>query len=131
MSRTVYLLLSIVAFLAAASLHALSYSREIPRSFLTAALCAAAVLCVPLFVLFMRLKKEKSSEEVWRRFWNSVVERCPRWVWSCMSIAWLLAMYAFLRSIFSGQPAPMTFHSALVLIPISAALSYSVTLSRR
>jgi hypothetical protein len=131
MSRIAYLLLSIGAFLFTATFHVASYSQEVPRSFLTAAWLAAAALCVPLVLLFVRIKKEKSSEEVWRRFWNSVIERCPRWIWGSMSVAWFLAIFTFIRGVFTREPAPMTFHSALVLMPIAAALSYSVTLCRR
>lgn len=131
MTRIAYLLSSIAVFVGAALFHALSYSRDLPRAYLHASCIAAAALCVPLVVLFIRLKKEKSTEEIWSRFWNTVIERCPRWIWGAMTIAWLLAMLSFVRGIFGDEPAPMAFQSAMVLIPISAALSYSVTLCRR
>lgn len=131
MKRTAYLVLSAIVFLAAAITHVASYFREMPHSLPSGAWVAAAVLCVPLVVLFLRLKNEKSSEEAWHRFWNAVIERCPRWIWGSMSIAWILAMLAFVRSIFFREPSTMVFQSAIVLIPISAAFSYAVTLSRR
>lgn len=131
MTRVVYLLFSIAVFVAAAAGHILSYSHDLPHVYLYASWIAAAALCVPLVVLFIRLKKEKSVEEIWSRFWNTVTERCPRWIWGAMTIAWLLAMLSFVRSIVGQEPAAMTFQSALVLIPISAALSYSITLCRR
>jgi hypothetical protein len=131
MSRAAYLLISSATFLAAVSIHVASYFRDMPRSFLSGAWIAAGVLCVPLVVLFVRLKKESSAEQVWQRFWNTVIECCPRCIWGCMSVAWLAAMLEFVRSIFGYGSAPMVFQTAIVLIPISAALSYSVTLVRR
>ena len=131
MTRIVYLLISASAFIGAVSLHAVSYFQYVPREYLSAAWVVAVALCLPLVVLFFRLKKSDSSEQIWHRFWNAVVERCPRWIWGSMSIAWLLAMLTFVRGIFGQEPAPITFHSAVVLMPISAALSYSVTLYRR
>jgi hypothetical protein len=131
MSRTIYLVLSVAAFLAAAFLHVVSYFREPPRLYLHAASIAAAVLCVPLVALFIRLKREKGSDEIWPRFWHTVLERCPRWIWGAGFIAWLLGMLAFVRGIFGAEQSPLIFQSAFVLIPISAALSYAVTLCRR
>ncbi len=131
MKNGAYFILSGAAFLGAAIMHVASYAHEVPRSFLNAAWVAAILLSIPLILLFLRVKKEKSHEQTWPRFWNAVIEYCPRWIWGTMSIAWLLAMLSFVRGIFGAEPAPMVFHSAIVLIPISAALSYSVTLVRR
>jgi bacteriorhodopsin len=131
MTRGTYLVLSASAFIGAAGFHVASYAHEVPRSFLSVAWITAAILCAPLVLLFVRLRKETKTEQIWQRFWNTVIERCPRWIWGSMSVAWLLAMFAFVRGIFGHEPAPMVFQSAMVLIPISAALSYSVTLARR
>ena len=131
MKNGAYLILSVAAFLGAASMHVASYAREVSRSFLNAAWVAAVLLSIPLILLFLRLRKEKGDEQAWHRFWNAVIEYCPRWIWGSMSIAWLLAMISFVRGIFGAGPASMVFHSAIVLIPIAAALSYSVTLVRR
>jgi len=96
----VYLISSVIVFLMAALLHAFSYIREMPKSYLTALWFAAAILCIPLVLLFVRLKKENTYQEVWHPFWTKVIERCPRWIWASTSIAWLLAMFSFGRSIF-------------------------------
>lgn len=131
MKQAVYLVVSAASFVAGASVHAVSYFRDIPRAFLSGAWVAAVVLCVPLILLFVRLRKEKSAEPVWPHFWNTVIARCPRWIWGSMSIAWLLAMGAFVLSILGYETSPMVFQSAVVLIPIAAALSYSGTLVRQ
>jgi hypothetical protein len=130
-TRITYFAASVAAFLGASTLHVTSYFQFVPRQYLSAAWFVAAALCVPLVVLFFRLRKIESQEQVWHRFWNAVIERCPRWIWGSMSVAWILAMITFVRSVFGQEPAPITFHSAVVLMPIGAALSYSVTLCRQ
>ncbi|MFA6288295.1 MAG: hypothetical protein WC661_13000 [Opitutaceae bacterium] len=131
MIRLTYLIISSAVFLSAVLLHAISYKHEIPKLYITALLISAVLLCLPLVALFARLKKERSYQEVWPAFWNAVIERCPRLIWGCMSLSWLLFMISFVRSIFMQPPTPLALQSSAILIPISAALSYSVTLARK
>jgi membrane protease YdiL (CAAX protease family) len=131
MIRYIYLIISSAVFLSAALLHAISYTREMPKAYITALSIAAVLLCLPLVALFARLKRERSYQEVWPPFWNEIIERCPRWIWGCISAAWLLFMISFVRSIFTQPSSPLVFQSSAVLIPISAALSYSMTLARK
>ncbi|MBP6506131.1 MAG: hypothetical protein KA257_01090 [Opitutaceae bacterium] len=112
-------------------MHVATYSSELPRAVLNGTWGVTVLLCIPLVMLFARVKKEPSPEPVWQRFWNSMIERCPPWIWRLMGITWLLTMFVFVLGILGLKYSPVLFHTALVLMPISAALSYSVTLIRK
>jgi len=130
MKAAAYFTVSLATFLSIAAMHLLSYRQEImPRAFYFAAL-PTLLLCTPLVLLFLRLRRTGPAKDVWQRFWTAALMHCPRWIWGSMSIAWLLALLSFARTFFGQQFTESSFRTAWLLIPAGAALSYSVTLMR-
>jgi hypothetical protein len=130
MKALAYLVFAITAFLVIAGMHALSYSRDIPRGAFQVMSVTTFALCLPLVVLFVRVKKGVPQQEAWHRFWESAVKHCPRWVWSSMTIAWFLGILSVVRTFLGHDFTAASFHTAWLLMPAGAALSYAVTLVR-
>lgn len=125
-----YLIFSALSFLAVVSMHVASYRQEISAERYYLALGSTLLLCLPLVLLFLRVKKESSPENVWPRFWNRVIEHCPRWIWGSMTIAWLLCALSVIRMLLGYEFTSSSFRTAWLLMLAGAPLSYAVTLVR-
>ena len=129
MTRLAYLALSTALFLVAVTVHIMSYRIDVSAGILKMETALAVLLCLPLVLLFVQVKKQVNAAGLLPRFWDVALEKCPRWIWGSMNIACLLMWATGIATTFFHLPS-VAFHTAGLLIPASAALSYSVTLWR-
>jgi hypothetical protein len=128
MNRFAYLASSTAFFIVLAAMHVASYRFSEPGSLLATSTAAAVVLCVPVVVLFFRTRK-MGTADLWPRFWQSALVRCPRWIGMIMSGTVILMWITGALTAFSRLPQA-TFQTSALLIPSSVALCYSVSLWR-
>ena len=108
-------------------MHGISYTQELSPQAFCLALWLTILLCLPLVLLFFRVKKEGRAEVVWPRFWHRVIRYCPRWIWGSMTITWCLCLLSFVRTFLGHEFTQSSFRSAWLLILAGAPLSYAVT----
>jgi hypothetical protein len=101
----------------------------VPTWTLQTAAAAGVFLCLPLVWLFLCIRQQIATEGVWQRFCQAALGGCPRWIWGCMSLSIYLLIVVGIASAMFGLP-DATFQTAGLLLPASAALSYSVSLWR-
>jgi hypothetical protein len=130
MKAIAYLTFSAFTFIAVVGMHVISYKQELSAQAFYLALVPTILLCIPLVLLFLRVKKKGGIEDVWQRFWYSALRYCPRWIWGSMTVAWCIGVLSFIRTIFGHQLTISCFRTAWLMIPAGAALSYAVTLAR-
>ena len=130
MIAILYFICAACTFAAIAAFHVLAYTRDVSPEIFYSLAALTLLLCVPHVVLYLRVKKGVPQQEAWAQFWERVLLHCPRWISGTMTLAWFLAVLSFVRTFLGHEFTKSAFHTAWLLMPAGAALSYAVTLMR-
>ena len=129
MIRIAYLAFTAALLISATAFHVFSYYHAVPSWALAMATLMVVIVCIPSIVLFVQIRRQGPSVDLWQRFWRATLERCPRWVSGSMTVSVVLIWATGASSAFFHKPK-ITFQTALFLLPATVAFSYAVTLWR-
>jgi len=123
--RSLYLALSIVVFLATASIHWLAFHLALPEFAILGPLVAASLLCVPLIGVFVEVKAGRAlTNIVWEEFWMRAYAGVPKWMFPLSGLAGAY-MIALVIAGWWIEVERQIFRTSAAIIPAAVSLTFA------